>query len=134
MVMSFKRRVHRAHGRVARLKTNCTSIKGYSFIVYSSQGVQTVLHTEYFSPVVGIGTLPSSYPQASVSPPPLWFRGSSHSLGGEGVGASLFRRGDRHCCTVDIYMYVLCGILPYSAWRQMSDHNSFYACTLDRNK
>ncbi len=30
------------------------------------------------SPVVGIGTLPTPYPQASVPPPP-WFRGEGHT-------------------------------------------------------
>ncbi len=32
-----------------------------------------------FSPVVGIGTPPTPYPQVSVPPPPLWFSGEGHT-------------------------------------------------------
>jgi hypothetical protein len=51
-----------------------------------------ILHTtecQSFSPVVRIGSPPPPHPQASVAPPPLWFRSGgghtgTHSLGGEG--------------------------------------------------
>ncbi len=32
-----------------------------------------------FSPVIEIGTPPTPHPQASVLPPPFWFRGEGHS-------------------------------------------------------
>ncbi len=55
-----------------------------------------------FSLVVGSGTPPLPYRQR--------FRGRvapevAHSLAGEGVGESQFRRGDIHVGTLDIYMY-----------------------------
>jgi hypothetical protein len=82
-----------------------------------------------FSPVVGIGTPQSPYPQASVLPPPLDHGGYTilHTrLRERGWGSP---NSDEETDTVALYMYVHCGILPYSAWRQMSDHNSFYAWT-----
>ncbi len=50
-----------------------------------------------FFPVVRIGTSPPPHPQASVLPPPLVGGGGgrTHSLAGEGVGGSHFRRGYR---------------------------------------
>jgi hypothetical protein len=57
--------------------------------------------TEYvgraFSPVVGIRTPPPPHPQASVLPHPLGRGGRAHSLAGEGLGESQFRRWDIHC-------------------------------------
>ncbi len=49
-----------------------------------------------------------SLPGECVPPPPLVGGGDSHSLAGEGVGAQI-RQGDRHCCTLVIYVQVLCG-------------------------
>jgi hypothetical protein len=46
-----------------------------------------------------LGPGPTPLPAKECHPPlPLWFRGvGTHSLAGEGVGGSQFRRGDRHC-------------------------------------
>jgi hypothetical protein len=41
-------------------------------------------------------------------PYPLVQGGGTHTLAGEGVGESKFRRGDRHCATLGIY--VLCAL------------------------
>jgi hypothetical protein len=54
-----------------------------------------------FFPVVGIGTPPILHPQASGLPP------FGSGGGGEGVGESQFRRGDRHCGTL-YNRYVRC--------------------------
>jgi hypothetical protein len=44
-------------------------------------------------------------------PPPLVPGGGAHSLAGEGVGESEFKRGDIHCGTLGIHVqYVLCDI------------------------
>jgi hypothetical protein len=59
------------------------------------------------SPVVGIGTPPPPYPQASVPTPPPGSGGRVHSLAVEGKAGSQFQRGDRHRGTLGIY--VLCG-------------------------
>ncbi len=48
-------------------------------------------------------------PRRVPPPPPLVQGGGAHSLAGEGVGWSQFRRGDRHCGTLGIY--VLCEVL-----------------------
>ncbi len=55
-----------------------------------------------FSPVVRIGNPPPPHPQARLSPP-----GQDTLACGRGGGGSQFRRGDRHCGTLGIY--VLCG-------------------------
>ncbi len=55
---------------------------------------------------------------------------STHSLAGERVGESQFRRGDRHCCTVGIYMYVLCGI---ALQRMASDVRSQFVLCMARD-
>ena len=57
-----------------------------------------------FSPLVRIGISPPPHRQASVSPP-VWFGGRGDTRWGE-RGGSQFRRGDRHCGTLGIY--VLC--------------------------
>ncbi len=62
-----------------------------------------------FSPVVRIGTPPTPYPQASVSPAPLVQGGGAHSLSRE--GESQYLRGDIHCGT--LYISVLCGYNVY---------------------
>ncbi len=63
-----------------------------------------------------------------VRPPPFWFGGEGkHSQGGE--GGSQFRRGDRHCGTLGIY--VLCvgsgsrkmyAQIGYSLYNLFKDH------------
>jgi hypothetical protein len=63
-----------------------------------------------FFSVVGMGTLPTPHPQASVPPPPPVLGGGAHSLAREGLGESQFRRGDIHCGT--LYIYVLCARMP----------------------
>ncbi len=65
-----------------------------------------------FSPVVRIGTPPTPSPAGECAPS-LWFRGA-HSLAGEGVGVSQFRRRDIHWGTLNIY--VLC---TRKAWGSM---------------
>jgi hypothetical protein len=54
---------------------------------------------------------PPPHPQVSVFPTPLVVvgegGGGTHSLAGEGVGESPFRRGDRHCGILGLF--VLCG-------------------------
>jgi hypothetical protein len=47
------------------------------------------------------------HPHARVFPPPLVQGGDIHSLAGEGMGGSQFRRENRRCGTLGIY--VLCG-------------------------
>jgi hypothetical protein len=62
-----------------------------------------------FSPVIGIG-LPHPLTRRRMCSPLLWWGGGgegTHSLAGERVGWAQFRRGDRHCCALGIY--VLCG-------------------------
>ncbi len=51
---------------------------------------------------------PTPSPPADCAPPPL-VQGGAHSLAGEGVGESQFRRGDIHCGP--LHMYVLCGAI-----------------------
>ncbi len=46
-----------------------------------------------FSLVVGIGTLPTPHPQASLPPPPPVLGGGAHSLARERLGESQFRLG-----------------------------------------
>jgi hypothetical protein len=53
---------------------------------------------------------PTLHPQASVSPP-LWLRAGDTLADGRGCGGSQFGRGDRHCGTLGIYVYVLCGTM-----------------------
>ncbi len=48
--------------------------------------------------------------------PPFGWGGGAHSLAGEGVGESQFRRGDVHCGVL-LYMYVLCGFQGIPAGR-----------------
>ncbi len=50
--------------------------------------------------------LPQPPTHMRVCPPHPVLGGGAHSLAGEGVGVSQFRRGDRHCGTH--YIYVLC--------------------------
>jgi hypothetical protein len=46
-----------------------------------------------------------------IVPPPFGSGGGAHSLAGEGVWESEFKRGDIHCGTLGIYVqYVLCDI------------------------
>jgi hypothetical protein len=59
-----------------------------------------------FSPVVGTVTPPPPHLLASLFPLPLVQEGGTHTrLRDRGWGGQ-FRRGDRHCCTLGIY--VLC--------------------------
>jgi hypothetical protein len=66
--------------------------------------------------IVGIGTAPS--PPGECGPPPLWFRGEAHSLGGEGVGESQFRRVDVHCGT--LYKCTLWNSIGGNGWHSAS--------------
>jgi hypothetical protein len=51
---------------------------------------------------------PTPHPQASVPPPPLVRGGGgAHSLAGEGVGESQFRRGNIQCGTLKRYICTL---------------------------
>jgi hypothetical protein len=88
-----------------------TLLAGYPVLMASSllEGYRHRLgRVLSFSQVVGIGTPPTSHPQASVPPPPPSVRGGgAHSQAREGFGESQFRRGYIHCCT--LYIYVLCG-------------------------
>ncbi len=59
--------------------------------LYSSLGPQSRQNAKLF-----LQSSARNWAQASVPPPPL-VRGGPHSLGGEGLGESQFRRGDIHC-------------------------------------
>ncbi len=108
----FKKTGARAHGRVARLKTTSTFMKGYNFIVYSSLSV--VKGFEQYNT------------QNRKSAKLFSCRRNCHSLAGEGVGESQFRRGDRHCCTV----YV-CTLWYITLQRMASDVRSQFVLCMD---
>jgi hypothetical protein len=58
---------------------------------------------------------PLPRPLASVTPPPLWFRGGGkHSLAEEGVGGSQFGQTRWNCVYVCDCIYLLCGIQLFS--------------------
>ncbi len=50
---------------------------------------------------------PNPSPAGECAPSPRLSGGGAHSLAGQGLGESQFRRGDIHCGT--LYIYVLCG-------------------------
>ncbi len=84
--------------------------KGNDFCSYLHGGVLPFhrVGRKLFFQVVGIGNPPPLHPQAS-GPHPFG-SGGAHSIEGEGVGESQFRRGDIHYTVVFyIYTYVLCG-------------------------
>ncbi len=71
------------------------------------EGSQSRQSTKLFLQSSELG-LPSPHTQASVyPPPPLWFGEAVTLAYGREGGRSKFRRGDRHCGTLDIN--VLCG-------------------------
>jgi hypothetical protein len=47
---------------------------------------------------------PTPSPAGECVPPPFGWGGGAHSLAGEWLGESQFRRGDRHCSTLGIYV------------------------------
>jgi hypothetical protein len=49
---------------------------------------------------------PNPSPAGECAPPPPVLGGGEHSLAREGLGESQFRRGDRHCGS--LYVFVLC--------------------------
>jgi hypothetical protein len=77
-----------------------------------------------FSPVVGIGTLPTPHPQASVPPPP-GSGGGAHSLARDWVGESQFRRGDINVVLYKyMYFFVVIVLLPLRKYREKK-----FSCT-----
>ncbi len=79
------------------------------------------------SPVVGNGTLPLPHPQASLVP-----GGGGTIAKGEGVGKSRFWRGDIHCETLYIRVYVLYG--PSLAALLVSEYFPYGVCYTDKKK
>jgi hypothetical protein len=84
-----------------------TEFKGEGGTHIHNELAHTYLEYNSVCLLVGIGNPPPPHSQASV--PTLFGSGEgTHSLSGEGVGESQFRRGDRHC-TLDMYVQVRCG-------------------------
>jgi hypothetical protein len=87
--------IHFLHQIGKNTSDSATSVptlkKTETFASQSRQSARLFLQSS-----VRIGT-PPPHPQASVSPP--------FGLGGGGVGGTQFRRGERHCGTLGIYVF-----------------------------
>ncbi len=67
----------------------------------SRTSTHRVVSARLFIQAFELGSPPPPHPQASM-PTPLVGGGGAHSLPGEGVEGSQFRRGDQHCSTLGI--------------------------------
>jgi hypothetical protein len=79
--------------------------------IFFYQGAQSRQSAKLFLQSLDLG-LPHPLSRRRVCPPPPFGPGGrAHSLAGEGLGESQFRRGDIHCGA--LYIYVLCAGLRY---------------------
>jgi len=88
------------HGQRFVIIFDMTEFKGEGGTHIHNELAHTYLEYNSVCLLVGIGNPPPPHSQASV--PTLFGSGEgTHSLSGE--GESQFRRGDRHCCTLDMH-------------------------------
>jgi hypothetical protein len=81
--------------QIAYIYTHHTHNGIFSVVLYlSAQSIQSAKH---FLQSSELGLPPPPEPQASVFPHPLLRGARAHSLAGEGLGESQFRRGERNC-------------------------------------